>query len=329
MVSLCGRIIFNNLQSLLNHSSTLSYQSWQQFPIQKLYDDISAYNTFCSMRESILDDKADAALRLLRLQFAGYLDKVELGMEEEASADFLTAEGVLLRPNIAERSYKMASPLLDGYIRSTILPIKFRCAPQAPPPYDTKYKLRVLEALEESLQCFDKETIRLASSCSYKMSNVKVGGKSQVWVPRESVYDTELMGIPSNWLGKHHGWTVTGQWHLLNLSEHKYTDIVLKQGDNPPIVLELLATGNLTFFRSHVDKTPQYMDLLSANEAWVVHFTCEDDFRPIWQSDAQLAKGVNIVHFWHDLAFERVLMSARFINTTGNVQKIENRLLNI
>jgi hypothetical protein len=296
----------------------------------RLYDQISAYNTFRAMRKSILQDSAEAALRLLRFHFAGYLDNVEVSLEQEEYADFLTEEGVLLRP-AAARSYHMASPLLDGYIRTTVLPFKFCRAPPIPPPFEgIGSKLHVMDALVESLKYFDKETIRLAAFCSYKILNVRVHRKSQAHVPRESVYDTELMGILSNWLHTLHGWTVTGQWHLRDPSEkHKYTDIVIKKGDNPAIILELLATGNRTFIRSHIEKTPEYMDLLSANEAWVVHFTCEDDFLPIWQSDTELAKGVNIVHFWHDLDFKVVRMSARFKDTTGNVEMVVNKLLNV
>jgi hypothetical protein len=70
---------------------------------------------------------------------------------------------------------------------------------------------------------------------------------------------------------------VTGQWHLRNPSEkHKFSAIILKQDDST-IVLELVATGNRAFIQSHIEKTSEYMSLLSADEAWVVHFTCEDD----------------------------------------------------
>jgi hypothetical protein len=144
--------------------------------------------------------------------------------------------------------------------------------------------LNVLETLKESLKCFDKDTIRLAAFRSYKVSPVKVGGASRTHVPRESVYDTELMGILSNWLQGNYGWSVTCQWHLRNPSEkHKFFDIVLKK--NQTIVLELLATGSRSFIHSHIEKTPEYMSLLSADEAWVVHFTCEDNFYPFWQSE--------------------------------------------
>jgi len=185
-------------------------------------------------------------------------------------------------------------------------------------------------ALIESLKVFDKDLIRLARSRSYKSSmSVKVGGFSQVPVPRESVYDTELMRILSNWLLLH-DWTVTGQWGQWHPQtapgKHKYTDIVLRKDQYPPIVLELLATGDRSFVRSHIEKTPGYKALLSADEAWIVHFTCEDDYHPVWQSDAELDEGVNVVHFSHDLDFTRVWMNARWKNDVGILQEDSRKL---
>jgi hypothetical protein len=145
-------------------------------------------------------------------------------------------------------------------------------------------------------------------------------------VPRESVYDTELMRILSNWLRGRDGLRVTGQWHLK--TDAKKHNIVIKDEENPPIVLELLATGDPAFVASHIQKTPEYMELLSANEAWVVHLTCEQDYCPIWQSDADLSRGINVVHFVHDLEFRKVVMSARWKDYAGNVQQY-NQLLDI
>jgi hypothetical protein len=325
MVCLCGRSIHDKLQLLLNHYLTLSYENWQRFPITDLYAEISIYPTFRSVRNSLLKPAAEPALRLFRSRFAGYLEDVTISESDEDLANFLTTEGVLLRPT-RERVYRMASPLLDGYIRTSILPSTFSRTPSIAPPFDNNTgSLNVLETLKESLKYFDKDIIRLAAFRSYKVSPVKVGGASRTHVPRESVYDTELMGILSNWLQGNFGWSVTGQWHLRNPSEqHKFSDIVLKKDST--IVLELLATGNRAFIQSHIEKTPEYMSLLSADEAWVVHFTCEDDFYPFWQSDTD---GVNVVHFSHDLNFTRVLMNARFKDEAGNVKEIKDEVVAI
>jgi len=327
MVCLCGRTVYKNLQLLLHHSSTLSYTSWRRFPVKDLYNEVAGYPTFQSLAKSLLKPTTAAALGLFRSHFAGYLRETELFDKQEVTlADFLTTEGVLLRPDSSKPIYHMASPLLDGYIRTSILPTKFSRTPSIVPPTQTRNNeatLDVLGVLRESVKYLDKNTIRRA--VSYKTAPVKVGGLSHVRVPRESVYDTELMGILSNWLRVGHGWSVTGQWHFRNpLDRQKYTDIVLDK--DIKIVLEVLATRNETSIRSHIDKTPEYKSLLAAEEAWVVHFTCQDDFRPIWQSDAELDVGVNVVHFSHDINFTRVRMHARFKDTAGKVKKIDELL---
>ena len=67
------------------------------------------------------------------------------------------------------------------------------------------------------------------------------------------------------------------------------------------------------------------MALLSADEAWVVHFTRQEPFDPVWESSAGLGRGVNIVHFLHDLAFSRVLMSARWQDRAGTTKQVVNQ----
>ena len=112
------------------------------------------------------------------------------------------------------------------------------------------------------MKYFDRDTIRLAISRSYKIALVNVGGLSRAPVPRESVYDTELLGILSNWLRVSHRWSVMGQWHVRTLSDkHKCTDIILDK-DRHMIVLELLATRNETFIQSHIENMPEYKSLL-------------------------------------------------------------------
>ena len=95
------------------------------------------------------------------------------------------------------------------------------------------------------------------------------------------------------------------------------------------IVLELLATEDKSFVQSHIKKTLQYMELLSADEAWVVHFTGERDYHTIWQSDAELLGGINVVHFAHDLDFINVVMSTHWRDCAGNNQHEDRRLLTV
>lgn len=116
MICLCGRAIFSNLSFLLCHSLTLTYETWRRFPVTDLYLEISDYPTFRGMRDSLMrpGPNAEAALKLLRSHFAGYLEPVELPENYENLADFLTTQGVLLRPNRKQRLYHMTSPSWMG-----------------------------------------------------------------------------------------------------------------------------------------------------------------------------------------------------------------------
>jgi hypothetical protein len=307
-----------NIHFLLDrNSNTLSYQNWERLSMKVMNKEIHEYNTFRSLVASLRRPHSRDAVILLRSRFAGFLGDVKVAPQDESLTNFLTEEGVLT--DLSEGYYRMASALIDGLIRLKVIPVVFPAAPQTPPPLRNDDELLdVLNALIMSLEVFDRELMRLAPSRSYKSSKVRVGGSRNVRVPRESVYDTELIRLFSNWLNEINGWTVTGQWHLQTTHQHhKYTDIVLQKNDNPPIVLELVATGDVTFVQSHIEKIPEYMALLSAREAWVVHFTCEDNYNPIWQSTSELNKGVNVVHFIHDLAFTKVLMMACWKDDAG------------
>jgi hypothetical protein len=232
--------------------------------------------------------------------------------EDQKLADFLTAEGVLLRPDAARPVYCVASSLMDGLVRACVIPAQFPNGPESKPPHrNNETTLCVLETLIESLKFFDKDLICMAPERSYKYSKVKIGGKINVAVPRESVYDTELMRILGNWL-RQSDWSVTGQWHVwTDLGSDKFSDIVLQKDNHAPIVLELLATGESKVLQEHFKRVKIYKQLLLANEAWIIHFTLEDDYRPTWQSSQDLGNGINVVHFVHDLGFTRVRMMAR------------------
>jgi hypothetical protein len=81
--------------------------------------------------------------------------------------------------------------------------------------------------------------------------------------------------------------------------EGNFSDAVLhKRGNNTtPIVLGFVATADAKVMRAHIEKTPGYhMDLHSADEGWVIHFTCEDGFSPLWQTRDELRRGVNVIH---------------------------------
>jgi hypothetical protein len=84
-----------------------------------------------------------------------------------------------------------------------------------------------------------------------------------------------------------------------------------------------LATGDPNFGMSHTQKTTDYMTLLSANEACVIHVTGEADYLPIWQSEVELGK------FAPDLDFTNVLMSARWKDCAGNIQQVDNQFVTV
>jgi hypothetical protein len=328
MVCLCGRNIWDRMSDLLDTpSNTITFDNWRRIPADKLYDDITAYNTFKSMIASLLKPRADEAVRFLRYHFAGYLDVVEVTPDETHLADFLTTEGVLLKLSTSERKYCMASAFVDGLIRNRVIPKKFSSAPSVPVPYqESGQMVHVLNILVESLKFFDKDLIRLASERSYKTTKVPVHDFPRKRVPRESVYDTELMRILTNWLAYQYGWTVTGQWHLLTQDRrNKYSDITLKKEDES-VALELLATGDRSFLQSHIEKTPEYKALHSTDQTWVVHFTCEQDYNPIWQSEEQLRNGLNVAHFSHNNAFDNVKVRARWRDDTGIQRDCEMQL---
>ncbi|KAF9945544.1 hypothetical protein BGZ65_010619 [Modicella reniformis] len=61
------------------------------------------------------------------------------------------------------------------------------------------------------------------------------------------------------------------------------------------IVSELMATETKQQIQKHVDRTVAYKQSIEADEAWVIHFTREDDYlrkTPYWPSDD---KGVNMI----------------------------------
>ena len=314
MVCICGMVVLDNLMSLLSGARALSFSDWQKFPITKLYDEIFAHNTFRRMLISLRDEKSRDAVQLYRSRFAGFPDDVEIAPGQEDLADFLTGEGVLLRPVVTELKYRMTSPLTDALVRLQVIPSHFPNMPLSPV---RETHGDVLAILMEALKCFDKNLIKSAYDHSFKSSKVYVNGSLRAQVPRESVYDTEMLRILCNWL-RTSGWSVTGQLHMnTDDQRHQYSDIVIQSPDDKPIFFELVATSDPSFLKAHIEKTPEHMTLSSAVEGWVVHFTCEDSFIPTWQTDAELSGGVNVIHISHTEDFTNLKLYIRSKNRKG------------
>jgi hypothetical protein len=129
---------------------------------------------------------------------------------------------------------------VDGLVRRYLIPEKFPNAPSTYPPMTSDGRLCVLEVLTQSLKFFKKDFIRLAAPRSYKLSKVNVGGLRAVRVPRESVYNTELMRMLTNWLSKQEGYAINGRWHLrTDQNKNKYCDVVISKPNTPTVVLEM------------------------------------------------------------------------------------------
>ncbi|PKY47408.1 hypothetical protein RhiirA4_543937 [Rhizophagus irregularis] len=214
------------------------------------------------MVDDFIKPDAKEALDLLRSVFLGFFDFVQIhDKEERRLADFLTVEGVLMRENENEFSYRTSSIFVDELIRRQVIPV---CRP-----------------------LFDKTIIRNAFNRSFKTALVKVDGCHYVKVPRESVYDAELIRILVNWIIKECNFQVTGQWHLIDHNdkkdEHYYSDITITS-QHQTVVLELLASATKNELNEHFKRMLDYAKMLSANDIWIVNFTCEDDAtkKPHW-----------------------------------------------
>ena len=162
-----------------------------------------------------------------------------------------------------------------------------------------------------------------AAECLYKTTKVKVGGWSNVQVPRESVYDSEFIRILANWFQQGQ-YMITSQWHHVVKSSHRYSNIIISSGDGKSlVVIELLATECSRSIREHIKRTKEYKENLRAGEAWVVHFTRQDYYLqdPQWQCD-QLFGDINVVHIWHNREFTEVCMIARGNNSESSIERI-------
>jgi hypothetical protein len=289
----------------------LSYDVWQRFSIFSLGNEILEHSTFVKMKDTLLRDDTDIrqAVKLLRSDFLTNFDPVNPRTQMDL-ASFLAAEGVLT-PGEYTGTFKISSPLVRWLILQRIIPRVFPTSPQTEVPYHSSRTLDILEALKQIVVIFDKEIIRSLSS--YKTACVAVNSLENVTVPRESVYDAELYRIMTNWFSE---FIVTGQWHLKYRANghvnHKYIDIVISRPGHPTIALELLATATKKELNEHYERALTYTEKLSADETWVVHFTCCEASicYPCWPTAQLLVKGLRVVIFWHDLGFTKIRMRA-------------------
>ena len=289
----------------------MSYVIWQHFSMFSLGNEIIEHLTFIKMKNTLLRDDTDTrqAMKLLQSDFLTNFDSVNPRTQMDLAL-FLTAEGVLT-PGEDAGTFKISSPLVRWLILQRIIPRVFPTSPEKEVPYHSSCTLDTLEALKQIVVVFDKEIIKSLSS--YKTAHVMVNDLKNVTVPRESVYGAELYRIMTNWFGE---FIVTGQWHLKYQASghinHKYVDIVISRPGHPTIAFELLATATNKELNEHYGRALTYTAKLSADETWVVHFTCCEAsiMSPCWPAAESLIKGLCVVIFWHDLSFTKICMRA-------------------
>jgi hypothetical protein len=308
LVCLCGKAISYHLEKKLDKRRCLDFTLWSNFiASSQLMDCMIMYNTFKKMVDDLILPGSKEALDLLRSIFLGFFDFVQIyDTKERRLADFLTAEGVLMRGE-NEFSYRMSSIFVDGLIRREVIPVSYKSRPAVPVPQIYEGSLKILDALIEAIRCFDKTIIRNAFNRSFKTALVKVDGCHNVKVPRESVYDTELNRILVNWIVKECNFEVTGQWHLIDhvdndeKDKHYYSDITI-MSQHQKVVLELLASATKNELNKHFVRVLNYAEMLSADDIWIVNFTCEDNAtkQSYWPPNDGNFESVNVVHFFHD-----------------------------
>jgi hypothetical protein len=328
LVCLCGKAIYSYLMPKLNGNRKLSFASWLDFVINSMQDTIADYNTFRKMITTLKKEEVRPAIELLRSVFLGSFNFVTISNpEEKRLAEFLTAEGVLMRDEMKKNNFRMSSIFVDELIRRQVIPELYKSAPTCAVPKKLDGTLDIIGILKMAVQHFDKEIIYRAFDRSFKTAHVCVKGQKGILVPQESVYDTELNRILINWIAKQIGSEVTGQWHIVEhctgkKDKHTYSDIVIKTLKQT-IVLELLATATEKELDGHFVKVLDYAEELSANEMWIVHFTCEDYITPYWPSDRKFDK-INVVHFFHDQMLKNIQMNVRSVSTPGTFNYIDD-----
>ncbi|KAK0239550.1 hypothetical protein EDD85DRAFT_454149 [Armillaria nabsnona] len=308
-VCLCGLFIRSQSNMILSGKTPhISFQTWNRIA-PELHDKF--FDVLRSLLDSLEKPCSRDRIMLLVDKFIGRLGPVSLASASAVVlADSLVAEGVLLQVNETGSEYRIASFCIEAFLRTIVLPRVISTHPCDAPPLSGS-NLAVFDALRMTLPFFQRNVIQAASRTAHKIAGVYVDGHREMPVPRESVYNDELMRILSDWLSIYYGWSVTGQYHLrTGEGGHKYSDIVIGSKTGRLVVLELLATGSADDVQSHIDRTVEYKGLLGAAEAWFIHFTHEDNYEPIFQSAKALAGGIGVVHFQHDENFFYVRVSA-------------------
>ncbi|PBK78647.1 hypothetical protein ARMSODRAFT_1078164 [Armillaria solidipes] len=323
-VCLCGQFIRERFQLLRgDRTRHVSLAAWKRCSIPELNQWIDCSPAYDRMFQSLQKPDAHDAVSFLRYYFLGDLDPVHVPSPwEDAIADTLTAEGVLIQSDRFRAEYRMASAFVDGFLCTKLLSARYPIRPREAPPVVDK-KLVVLDAVKEATRHFERGLLQDGAPRSHKVADLSVDWRTRAQAPRQGLYTAELTRILSTWMSTSEGWSVTSDWYSSTIGMHSY--ITIKKGTptaDHTVVIAVLATGDADSVHLRVLGLTEYKELLGADEAWLVHFTREDDYEPVWQSSDSLEKGVNVVHFQHDPVFSRAMMSAQWKDPQGQAHQI-------
>src|SRR3954453_1335532 len=127
LVCLCGKAIHSYLMPKLDENRRLGFSTWLNFVISYMQDTIIDYNTFRKMVTTLKKKETRPAIELLRSVFLGFFDFVPINdPEEKRLAEFLTAEGVLMRDEMKKNNFRMSSIFIDDLIRQQVIPVLYK-----------------------------------------------------------------------------------------------------------------------------------------------------------------------------------------------------------
>lgn len=291
-----------------------------------LLTSMGSYATF----DRLLTDLSRSidAVSLYRNRFLGNRSDEQVRVIDDVEhAKFLVALGVLKAAT--DGHFTIASPVMDSFVRQKVIPVAFPHAPTIQIPRRPDGLLDILRTIKAVLPFFDRSFITNVSRWSYKVArHVVVQGSLETLVPRESVYEGELLRILANWLSAE--MQVTNQYHITGTSQSHYFCDVVVDPENNLIPVELMATGTTADFEAHVVKTILYKRLLGATEAWLINFTMEDKYsqHAKWRTDEELKGGLSVIHVCHNQDFSNVQMLAKFNSSSDEIIEEQSEMLN-
>ncbi|KAG0041844.1 hypothetical protein BGZ83_001235 [Gryganskiella cystojenkinii] len=327
LVNVCGVAMDAGLTDLKG-CKRFEIEHWG--PIENgLLTDMANYGTFDRLLTDLKSSKQVSAMSHYRSYYLGNpSDQTVLIQSPDILniSKYLAALGVL-NPGSNEKGFTIASPLMDSFIRQKAIYAVFPSAPKIPIPRRQDSSFDILQIVKSSLEFFDKKLIAEAGELSHKKALVPVENVRNRQVPRESVYEAELLRVFQVWLCSGNDIRVVNQYHIKGIRpfNNSYCDLVVGPEDGA-IPIELLVTATPQEVQEHIERTVRYKKKLQASQAWVIHFTRQDNYLqdPLWPSYETLHGDVSMIHVWHNREFTEVRLSAKWKGRDGQITMIEN-----